>query len=131
MGDRANVYAKETEEQGVYFYTHWSGSALPSTLQKALDRGRGRWGDAQYLNRRIFDTITEGEQGEETGYGISAQLGDNEYPILVIEHDKKKVFLASEGSERAGPYQKSWTFEEYLELDFSDSGSEWDILRHL
>jgi hypothetical protein len=38
MGDRANVYVKNTDTQGVFLYSHWGGTELPATVQKALKR---------------------------------------------------------------------------------------------
>lgn len=106
MGDRANVFVvnewwedNNPKHVGVYLYTHWEGSVLPITLRKALQRGKPRWADMQYLTRIIFDTMTEGKQGEETGFGISAVIGDNSYPILVVDCVNRTVGFATEGEE--------------------------------
>jgi hypothetical protein len=100
MGDRGNVYVMDGEV-GVYLYSHWTGSELPGIVATALasPAGRNRWTDGQYLARIIFDHMTGGER-RETGFGISARLGDNEHPIIVVDPQHQRVRLAEQGSER-------------------------------
>jgi hypothetical protein len=97
MGDRANIIVKdeydETNTKAVVLYTHWAGTELPDTLKAALRRGRERWPDGSYLTRIIFcemvghpDTLMD-----TTGYGISASLGDNEHPYLVVDVKRQVV----------------------------------------
>jgi len=87
MGDRGNIFVRESadkeETRGVYLYSHWGGEELPLVLKRALSR-KVRWDDGPYLTRIIFDEMTEGQRGEETGFGISATLGDNEHPIITV-----------------------------------------------
>lgn len=120
MGDRANVfvvdpYAPKVDggNAGVYLYTHWSGSELPQILAKALDskEGRGRWSDNSYLTRIIFDTMT-GLEGGETGFGISASITDNSYPILVVNTETQLIDMVPSGSERTAFGR--WTFEQFV-----------------
>jgi hypothetical protein len=107
MGDRANVLMKEDEsDSGVYLYTHWAGSNLSSLLQEALQK-HWRWDDCPYLTRIVFDTMSEGKQGQETGYGISTRLGDGDNRILVVNCSTHTVSI------KGG---KTWTFEEYIAL---------------
>lgn len=44
MGDRANIIIKYSTGAEVCFYTHWQGSTIGQTLQRALARGE-RWDD--------------------------------------------------------------------------------------
>lgn len=124
MGDRANVVVVPdgNPQQAVYLYTHWGGYALPERLQTAL-RKHWRWEDEAYLARIIFDTMTDGEHGKETGYGISACLGDNSYPLLVVDVLAQTVGLAKE-QEFPVTY-RTWSFTDFCELDLSD---EWAAL---
>lgn len=120
MGDRGNIfiagsYPQDDNEkgvQGVYLYSHWGGSELPKILAMGLNRGRDRWGDEQYLARIIFQTMI-GDDTQTTGYGISAVIGDNSYPILVVCDEV--VYKVAEGKERD---RKAWkdgtSFEDWV-----------------
>lgn len=90
MGDRANVYVHEGDEPGVYLYTHWTGTELPETVRQALLR-RVRWDDTAYLTRIVFDQMTEGQQGRELGYGISATLGDGADRVVDVDTALRRV----------------------------------------
>lgn len=94
MGDRANIAVQFDGKQNkrVWLYTHWGGSDLDQTLAAALDRGRGRWNDDQYLARIIFCEMIQGSVLDETGYGIGVEPGDNEYPFLVVDCKTNTVF---------------------------------------
>src|SRR5882672_3955030 len=99
MGDRANVaIVQDGSEQMVYLYTHWGGDGLPHTVQKALAK-KWRWDDGIYLARIIFDQMINGNQGTETGFGISTSISDNEHPIVVVNPREQKVGFAKEGRE--------------------------------
>ena len=77
MGDRANVFVRETRKEGVvgvYLYTHWAGRELAQTVYDALTRGRDRWDDGQYLTRIIFEEMIDEDRMGLTGYGISATM---------------------------------------------------------
>jgi hypothetical protein len=138
MGDRGNVFVvtdfqQETKRPlGVVFYSHNSGYDLARRVQVALAK-RWRWSDESYLARIIFDGITEGQQGGETGYGISTQAaGDAEYPIIWVEpSDGKETGHVSfrpnaynhcnpKGDSPAPFPECRWTFEEYLKLTETD-----------
>ena len=115
MGDRANVLAKENDDDpGVYLYTHWAGTELPHTLQKALAK-KWRWDDTAYLARIIFDTMTEGQQGNETGYGISTFACDGNDRILEVNCTHLDV-------KHNG---RTWTFEEYIKLSEAEVSRVW------
>ena len=105
MGDRGNIKTVSTSNpNGIYFYTHWSGSILPETLREALIRGKGSWNDEAYLNRIIFSEMIQRYVLEENGYGISTFVCDNEHPIITVDCDKQTVEF--EGN--------TWSFEEYV-----------------
>ncbi len=93
MGDRANVYIKEDQEHGVYLYTHWGGSELPEMTRTALNRHQ-RWDDSAYLARIIFCEMIKGREAEETGFGISTRMPDNEHPIIVVDVPAQTVGYA-------------------------------------
>lgn len=108
MGDRGQILIKDI---GVYLYTHWSGCALKALLQDALAK-RWRWNDEEYLARIIFDVMSDGSHGEETGFGIgTTEHNDLNNPLLVV--DCKKQVVSEIGEEGIN---KSWSFEEFLKL---------------
>jgi hypothetical protein len=81
MGDRAQI-AVETYDGDVFLYTHSGGSEVLEDAKRALDLGRERWEDPEYLARIVFDTMKGSDQGT-TGFGISlSQNGDLEHPVL-------------------------------------------------
>jgi hypothetical protein len=82
----------------VYLYSHWGGSELPNVLAAALERGKGRWDDAPYLTRIIFNEMTKGNEDGETGYGISSYYCDGNHDLLVVDIDKNVVRTCREGS---------------------------------
>ena len=104
MGDRGNILVvDEIETLGgdhltigtVFIYSHWHGSSLAQMLRAALKREK-RWGDASYLTRIIFDTVSEAHVNDkDAGLGISSVLGDNEWgrPIIVVRPYYKKIGL--------------------------------------
>ena len=108
MGDRANILVKEdSDDGGVYLYSHWGGTELPLALQNALKK-KWRWDDCAYLTRIIFDTMSMGCHGDETGCGISARVGDGGDRILIVEVERQQV--------RNEQGVAHWTFSEYIEL---------------
>jgi hypothetical protein len=117
MGDRGNIIVlRRRESAPIYLYTHWGGTRLPEVVSKALAK-RWRWTDPSYLTRVIFDTLTEGQQGEETGYGIDTSVGDNEHDYLVVDPAKQEVrvlaYSASDGTNPlANPVLGRATFEQ-------------------
>lgn len=84
MGNRANILVKESVDGGVYLYTHSDGDNVPFVLKSVLRR-RVRWDDTQYLTRIIFDELTMGHRGDETGYGISSFVGDGSDRVLMVD----------------------------------------------
>jgi hypothetical protein len=93
MGDRANVLLKEGKSE-IYLYTHWDGTNLPEKVREAIasKEGRGRWDDSAYLNRIIFSRMIKDCVLGETGYGISPTPCDGQDRIIVVDHDKMRVY---------------------------------------
>ncbi len=116
MGDRANIVIREAGAPDLFYYTHWSGQEWPEALRQALNAGRGRWGDSQYLNRIIAREVFADLDGD-TGGGISTVVGDNGYDFLVLRHDglAGTVYTVPEG-EGDVPIGKVFTFSEYVDL---------------
>ena len=87
MGDRANVYIHENGRPGVYLYTHWDGAMLPRLVKNSLqtDRAQNRLTDTAYLTRIVFEDIISNSLGEETGYGVSAEVQDGDDRIVDID----------------------------------------------
>lgn len=117
MGDRANICIKDGSKE-IYLYTHWSGTKLPATLQRALARGQ-RWDDDAYLTRIIFCEMVKGQEDGETGYGISATLGDGDDRILIVDPRKQEVYV--KGTLRR------YSFQEYVELSEATIDQLWEI----
>lgn len=120
MGDRANIYLVDTPDpsHGIYLYTHWSGSGWPDELRKALERAKPRWGDDSYAARIIVSSVFANIHSDETGGGISTVIGDNSYPIIVVDLVSRMVSFAQEGLEGD---RNEWTntvsFADYVAQD--------------
>ena len=111
MGDRANAIIKDVDGE-VFLYTHWNGSELPYLVQTALQR-KQRWDDPAYLARIVFCTMVKGSEADETGYGISTVICDNEHPLTVIDTAQQEVRIESE--DRQTVYTRC-SFAHYCEL---------------
>ena len=113
MGDRANCIVHQNtfdkDLPPVWLYTHWGGSELLATVQQAIQR-RERWDDDAYLTRIIFDTMSAGQQGNETGFGISTGECDNSYDYVVVDPGKQQVRTESPDDHTT---VKSWSFEDF------------------
>jgi hypothetical protein len=120
MGDRGNIYFVDRREgdalAGIYMYTHWSGSMLPGIVRDALIRGRGRWGDPQYLARIVFCELIQGAVLEETGYGLGTFIGDNEHNVVRVDDLTSRVSFHEPGKEQRSSDAglASWSFEEFV-----------------
>lgn len=110
MGDRGNIKVIQNPYP-VYLYTHWSGSDVQDVAREALSK-RWRWDDPAYLTRIIFDELTKGDHGQETGYGISTRVQDNEHPIIVINPSEQMVYLEDCNEKRLST---KMSFNEFIE----------------
>lgn len=133
MGERANIVCLQNGGEGapLYLYTHWGGHDLPVLLQRALEAGRKRWGDEQYLTRILFSHLVGDRWAEETGFGLTTYLCDNSYPLLVVDASCKRVAVAE--NPKALPKGLSdesvetfWTFDGFCALPFGDD--PWEAL---
>lgn len=129
MGDRGNIVIRQESESNrsdVWFYTHWYGYGVNKVVQKALAKKR-RWDDESYLARIVFDELTLGKQGQETGFGISTRMQDNEHPIIILDVPAQNVLEIEETSIQNGrlPHDISkakslGSFDEYIGLIIKD-----------
>lgn len=128
MGDRANVFVRNSgPTEGVFLYTHWSGSDLPSIVQEALKK-KWRWDDDAYLARIILDTMTELSHGEETGYGISIRPPDGSDRVVYIDPSNQNIGFTSADSRVRVP-DTLISFDRYCKLDFKAANREqWEVL---
>lgn len=89
MGDRAQVEFI-TEGKSIYFYTHWDASELENKVIKAMERGKERHNDPEYLSRIIFcEMVQKDDILKITGYGIG--LYKYEDRVITVNCDTKKV----------------------------------------
>jgi len=94
MGDRGQVKIIGTdnaESPNLYFYTHWGATSLENYVSDALDRGRGRWNDKEYLNRIIFSEMIKDEVLSDIGFGIGFELHGDTWKLVVVNHLDKTV----------------------------------------
>jgi hypothetical protein len=111
MGDRAHIALKQ-DKGTIYLYSHWDGRDLYQKLARALERGRGRWDDEEYLGRIIFSEMIRDDINGETGYGIGLQShGDVYYAIPVVDCNSQTVTWENTSE----PAYKSLGFAEYIE----------------
>lgn len=103
MGDRGNIVILRNSRPDLYFYTHWTGSALPEIVASGLKRGKDRWGDDPYLNRILFCELVKDDVLEDTGYGIDTVMGDGGTE-LYVDHQKQTVEYEGE----------SYSFERFI-----------------
>jgi len=82
MGDRGQIKIND-----VYLYTHWYGSNLKKILASALNRGRSRWEDPEYLARIIFCEMVKGEEMDDEGFGIGPELHGDVGILLTIQEN--------------------------------------------
>jgi len=92
MGDRANIAIKQyNSEERVWLYGHWIGARTIEVARTVIDR-RVQLADSSYLARVIFEAmIPEDQHGDSMGYGISTQITDNEYPIIVFDPNTQTI----------------------------------------
>lgn len=128
MGDRGNIAVIQSSNNGqVWLYSHWGGYELPERLQAGLKAGQGRHNDESYLTKILFGHAVPADNWtEETGYGISTCMQDNEHAILVCDIPNQRVFTIPENLlDKSHQVPKGfepdarcvWTFEEYMALE--------------
>ncbi len=120
--NRANIYLKYPDNKGLYLYTHSKGTVLPKILQRALLRGRERWGDTAAMARIIFSEMTQANVLDKTGYAISPTLMDNEQWILVVDDREEKVGIFGE----SGACYRQFTLNQFCAMKEADL--EWGLM---
>lgn len=130
MGDRANIYLVDTPDasHGIYLYTHGDGAEWPEELRKALVKAKGRWNDEMYASRIIVSNVFSDIHDSETGGGIGTQIGDNSYPVIVVDLLANTVSFTREGDEGD---RASWgnhsSFADYVAQDTATYPSATDL----
>lgn len=123
MGDRVNIVVQDAyNDSRVYLYGHWLGQQALSSVIRGLESSRV--GDAPYLARIIFQAMLGDDQSEQ-GFGISATLGDNNHPILVLRD--QEVWFEDENKNALCPRLRR---EEFLELARKHLG-KWDAFQSI
>jgi hypothetical protein len=113
MGDRANIKIKSNNQGcSIWIYTHWHGSELPHLLQDALAKARPRWDDASYATRILVDQITKDGRDQETGWGLSLEIQDNEHNVLEVDLMHQQVLVLAESGETL----RKCCFDEYIAM---------------
>jgi hypothetical protein len=119
VGDRGNIFFVDAHGKqlgGLYMYSHWAGSTIWKVVRSALERGRERWGDPQYLARIMFCELVRDSVLDDTGYGLGTSIGDNGHAIVRVDDDDSRVSFHVPGKERS-PSDRgtaSWSYEQYL-----------------
>ena len=119
MGDRSNVSIVGEWDGATVLYSHWGGTGLFESVQNALhsDLARGRWNDSSYLRRIIFQAILNEDGLNSTGFGLSGQLPDNEYRVLVLDTSSQRAAFVDESHyDEKLDEDQGWTFEEFIQL---------------
>jgi len=106
MGDRGQVRLVSEGSPDIYLYTHWGATELPEVVANALARGKGRWGDDEYLNRIIFTEMIKDDVMSETGFGIGTAEHGDVWRVVTVNHDSKTVEVTQ--------FEKTWSFDDYV-----------------
>jgi len=106
MGDRGQVRLVSEGSPDIYLYTHWGATELPEVVADALKRGKGRWGDDEYLNRIIFTEMIKDDVMSETGFGIGTAEHGDVWRVVTVNHDSKTVEVTQ--------FEKTWSFDDYV-----------------
>lgn len=117
MGDRGNIVIRTAKDRQVFLYGHWSGHDMPGIAQRALQK-HWRWDDPSYLARIVFDVLSEGQVGKETGLGIGTTRCDWEHPDVVIDTEAQSVYYRHPESDATLSHKG--TFEEFCALTEGD-----------
>jgi hypothetical protein len=121
MGDRGQVKIISEGSPDLYLYTHWTAYRLHKTVADALNRGRGRWNDNEYLSRIIFSEMIKDEVLEETGYGIGFELHGDVHKLVVVN-----ITMGTAGIMDNDYTSWSWTQELIPFEDFINEYSSFE-----
>ena len=106
MGDRGQVRLVSEGSPDIYLYTHWGASSLAEVVADAMNRGKGRWSDDEYLNRIIFSEMIKDDVMSDTGFGIGTSQHGDVWRIVTVNHETKTVEVSD--------FQKSWSFDSFI-----------------
>jgi hypothetical protein len=95
---RGNIFVK-SGSSGIYLYTHNNGRQLPQILKNALLRGKSRWGNTPVMTRIIFGEMVQNDILNNDGFGISTELADNDFLLLIVDDSNQRVGVFGEGGE--------------------------------
>jgi hypothetical protein len=118
MGDCGNVVFP-SEAGNLFLYTHMRGTDLPLIVKRALAL-QARWDDPPYLARIVFEHMIEVREAGAyrwLGFGISLEISDNNWPLLVLDCASRKVRFCSVGQYGAnavGPERWKSDFADYV-----------------
>ena len=93
MGDRTNTIFRMENGSDVVLYQHNGGYQMMHNLATALDASRSRWNDEPYATRIIISNLIGDRWRQETGYGLSTYIMDNEHSVPVIDFSDNTVAL--------------------------------------
>ncbi len=116
MGDRSNIVVKQPDGSSVFLYGHWMGSDSIRIVHDILSL-KERWADHSYLARMLFCKMVEGDISGATGYGISTDMQDNEYPLIVLNPSLQTAWLEEykwDGSKSFEVITPVVTFQEFV-----------------
>lgn len=122
MGDRAQVriidYAGNDcpdvhETGGVYLYTHWHGYQLQHVVARALEFGRSRWRDDEYLARIVFEEMLKLNPNSTTGFGIGTHK-HSDIELLITLNCRTTVATVEYVYEPHHAKNGKYTFEEFI-----------------
>lgn len=115
MSDRRQVvftFPVEKDEESrraIYLYSHWSGFELPQKVQSALGIAKSRWTDEPYFTRIMLTNILPpADPNDLLSWGIAPYYMDTEYDDVIICMGENTVSIGND----------TWSFEEYLSVDF-------------
>jgi hypothetical protein len=108
MGDRGQVRIVSEGSPDLYFYTHREASNLPEIVASALERGRSRWNDPEYLSRIIFSEMIKDSVMDLTGFGICGSQHDDVWIVVEVYYDHKTVCVRTINYEEVDFDSSNW-----------------------
>ena len=97
MGNRVNFGFQQSNENTVFLYGHWAGSAMLEKLANAVLKARPRWTDESYATRIAISQLVGEDWDSETGWGIHVnEIGDNEHKVPIINFQTQTFKLYEE-----------------------------------
>lgn len=117
MGSRT-TWKITTNNSGAvtWLYSHWGGDSKLQDTRDALVAATPRWGDTTYAARIFVSKIVGESWSEETGFGLTATLANDECPF-----EESYDLVSLDFTTNTITYGKfEFSFEEFL-------ADEWAI----